>query len=103
MKFSQKLRQIWHDAFYKNASKERVEFALKCQDVTARIDLHEKPTSLNGLFRFWLHLSLCRACKNYFDLSKVLSKAIKKSPPPSVTNLEKINNSLLERYGQKKK
>ena len=101
MKFSQKVRQIWHDAFYKNASKERAEFALKCQDVTARIDLHEKPNSFSGYFRYWLHLSLCQACKNYYDYSRILSHAFKKSPSSSTINLEKINKSLIEKYGKK--
>lgn len=101
MKFSQRIRQIWYNAFYKNASKERVEFALKCQDVTSSIDLHEKPTSISGYFRYWLHLSLCQACKNYYDYSKVISKAIKKSPPSSAIDYEKINKNLIEKYGKK--
>lgn len=101
MKLSQKIRKIWHDAFYKDASKERFEFALKCQDVTAGIDLHEKPTTFSGQFRFWLHLSLCQACKNYYDLSKVLSKAVKKSPSKPKENIEHINRDLLEKYGRK--
>jgi hypothetical protein len=99
MKFSQKFRQIWHDVFYRNASEDRVKFALKCQDVTAAIDLHEKPTTLSGQFRLWLHLSLCRACKNYDDLSHALSRAVKKSPLPIDSNLEKLNSSLLEKHG----
>ena len=102
MKFGQKILQIWHGVFYKNASKERVEFALKCQDVTAGIDLHEKPSSIKGHFRYWLHLSLCQACKNYYDLSKVLSNAVKKTPPTSIPNFETINKTLVEKYAQKK-
>lgn len=103
MKLSQKIRKILHDAFYKNASKERVEFALKCQDVTAAIDLHEKPSTLSGHFRHHLHLSLCQACKNYYDMSKFLSSTVKKSPKSLSASVDKINKSLLEKYSQNKK
>ena len=102
MKLSQKIRKIWYDAFYTNASKERVEFALRCQDVTSNIDLHEKPTTLSGHFRFWLHLSLCQSCRNYYELSKALGKAIKRNPEAESTGkVEQINKVLLEKYGRK--
>ena len=101
MKFSQKVRRIWHEAFYKNASEEKVELALTCQDVTATIDLHEKPTAISGQLRFWLHLSLCQACKNYYDLSKVLSKAVKARPSSSGASFEQLNQNLLEKFSQK--
>jgi hypothetical protein len=102
MKFSQLVRKIWHDIFYRNASDRRVDFALNCKEVTARMDLHEKPSTALGHLRYWLHLSLCQACKNYHELSRVLSRAIKQSPPSSGTGLEKINKSLLAKYSRDK-
>lgn len=103
MKLSQKIRKIWHDWFYKDASKERFEFALRCQDVTSGIDLHEKPKTLSGHFRFWLHLSLCQACKNYYDMSKALGGAVKKREPMNPSKIQNLNTSLIEKYGAKNK
>lgn len=103
MKLGQKIRKIWYDWFYKNATKERFEFALRCQDVTAGIDLHERPKTLKGQFRFWLHLSLCQACKNYYDVSKALGGAVRKRKPVEPIKIKEMNNELLEKYGAKNK
>jgi hypothetical protein len=100
MKIGQKIRNIWHDVYYRNASKQRQTFALKCQDVTWTIDLRQKPTTIIDHFRFLLHLSLCQACKNYFDVSKALSNGLKNRRPSPVINIDKINISLLEKYGR---
>lgn len=101
MKLSHKIRYFWHDLFFKNAPKERFEYALKCQDVTAGIDLHQRPNSVSGHFRFMLHMSLCQACKNYYDLSKAFSKAIKQKPQAPPIDVNQINQSLLKKFGTK--
>ena len=101
MKFSKKIRRLWHDVFYRNSSGNRLEFAMRCRDVTAVIDLRAPPKGISGKFRFGLHLSLCQACKNYDDLSTAFSKAIKRSPPPSSPDSDSINRKLLEKYGRK--
>lgn len=103
MTFTKKLRKIGHDLYYKNATASRLEYALKCQDVTAKIDLHKKPESFSGFFRFWFHLSLCQACKNYYDVSQILSLLIKKNVSKSLTPIQEINKKLLTKYAKYKK
>jgi hypothetical protein len=99
MKINHKLRKIWHDWFYENASDKYLEFALKCQDMATKIDLNTKPKTASDYLRFNFHLSLCQACKNYNDFSKTLTKKIKnKSTLPSV-DIQKINSELLTKYG----
>ncbi len=101
MKTSHKLRKFWHDLFYRLTLKKGRDFALKCQNVTADIDLKRKPKNLSGYFRFRLHLSLCQACKNYYDLSQVLGKAVRKSQSKPLAGVEHINEALLQKYGKK--
>lgn len=101
MKFTQKFRKIYHDVFYSLASKEIKEFALKCQSVTAEIDLHEMPATFSSRFRLRLHLSFCQACKNYYEWSKALSRAVKKGPSVLPPSLRELNKKLLEKYGPK--
>lgn len=98
MKINKKIRNVWHAFFYKSASPRGIEFALSCQNVTSDIDLHRKPSTLMGYLRFWLHLSLCQACKNYYDFSKVLSVAVKRKSRAQLTDLSKLNDSLLKKY-----
>jgi len=102
MKLSQKIRRVWHDAFYYRASKLKVEFALKCNTVTEAIDLKTRPETLTDRFRMALHLSLCQACRNYQNVSRVLSFAVKSSPPPPIVkSVDELNANLLEKFGRK--
>lgn len=101
MKLNQKLREIWHHVFYKYAPQKWISFAGKCIDVTADIDLNNRPKNFKEYFSFWLHLSFCQACKNYHEMDKTLSKAIKNSPLLSNIDFVKLNKKLLNRYTQK--
>lgn len=78
-------------------------FAMHCGDVATHIDLNERPNGVIGRLRFFLHLSLCRACTNYESVSHALSSAVKsylKASSP-VADVEKINQSLLEKHSKK--
>ena len=100
MKTFKKLRKAWHDLYYKNASPRRVEFGLRCQNVTEWIDLRHKPESLPDRFRFALHLSLCQSCRTYHGLSQALSKAIRrfvKTKQASI-DLPRYNQELVKRF-----
>jgi len=100
MKLNHKLRQIWHDIYYHNSPKEFSEFAMRCRDVSSDIDLHKRSNTLIGRFRFWLHLSLCQACKNYYDLSKTLSKAVREKSKVSTFQVDDLNKQLLKKHAQ---
>ncbi len=100
MKLGHKIRKIAHDIYYKNASKKKLEFSLICRDVTAAIDLRQKPKTITDKFRIWLHLNLCQACKNYHDVSLVFSKAIKKNPSQDAERLEMMNKLLMKKFGK---
>ena len=103
MKLSFKIRKIWHDFFYRSANKKVIKFARSCQNVTADIDLQHIPIGVAGHFRFWLHLSLCQACKNYYDVSRAFSKALRKNPQQLDINVESLNQILLNRHSRNEK
>jgi hypothetical protein len=75
---------------------------MKCKDVSAKIDLKEIPKGLYGRFRFWVHIQLCRACKNYLEFSRALSKATKNYAKTTVSNedVDKINQNLLKKFSK---
>lgn len=102
MKLSHRLRKVWHDVFYKTAPQAGREFALKCQDVTFEIDLKSSSKSLSRRFRVWFHLGICQACRNYDQLSQVLSKAAREQRGVYSIDIEKMNHKLVEKYAQKK-
>ena len=103
MKFTQKFRHYWHDTFYSLATKKGVHFAMKCRDVTGIMDLEDVPSTLRGQFRFWLHISLCQACKNYLVISKELKKALQTRARFTQTKMDedRLNESLLQKHAKK--
>ena len=105
MKVNRKLRQLWHDIYYKLASQKGVEFAMKCKDAAEIVDLGSAPLSWSARLRLRLHLSLCQACQNYFETTQVLKKAMndfidqnKKSVP-----IDNLNKTLMAQYAANKK
>ncbi|MGZ3724308.1 MAG: hypothetical protein ACXWQQ_00820 [Pseudobdellovibrio sp.] len=96
MKFDQKLRQIWHDIFYALFKAWGEEFALTCREATLETDT-QAGDSLS--FRYWLHLSVCQACKNYYDFSAFLSRKMKiqKVREMSPEAIEQFNKNLYVR------
>lgn len=95
MKFTHRIRNLAHSIYYFKASKQRTEFALKCEEVTGQMDLHQKPKNLIDFFKFNLHLSLCQACKNYQNLSQTLSKAIAENSAAQNFKTQNSNTSSL--------
>ena len=102
MRFKEKLYEYWHDLFYQIAPNKGVDLAMKCKDVTAKIDLGEVPTDFMGRFRFRLHIGLCKACRHYLNASAVLRNAIREmvTRDEHSINVELINKKLLEKYSK---
>ena len=102
MSIGKKCRHLWHDAYYKFATENGVEFAMRCQDVAEIVDLGTAPLSLIKKFRFHLHLSLCQACRNYFDLTRALKKAVGAMiASNSQEFVQNLNESLIKKYPSK--
>lgn len=98
MRWSKKIRHIWHELYYTHASKARVDYALRCQEFVHQLETPEKNLSLKSRFRFHLHLSLCQACHNYFKFSQIVRKVLKKKKYESLSpeDLKKFNDRLLK-------
>lgn len=102
MRLKEKLQEYYHDLYYRLAPNKGVDFAMKCKDVTAKIDLGEEPTGLMGLVRFRLHIGLCQACRYYLNGSMALKKAIRemvKHGEDSI-DVERLNQKLLRKYSK---
>ena len=69
MRPGQWLRKIWHDIYYAVSGAAGDALALTCREATLATDV--APTNR---FRYWLHLSVCQACQNYYDFSAFLNK-----------------------------
>lgn len=57
-----------------------VRAALTCQHAAETVDLGFSGRGLLYRLRFWLHLSLCQACKNYYTFSSKLSNHYNRGP-----------------------
>lgn len=102
MRWSQKLRHLWHNLYYKLAGSKATEFALCCQQAVEQVDLPSPARSWKDTFRFYLHLSVCQACSNYFKMSRGFNWAIKKTlRQESQSRLSHINSELLKKHGKK--
>lgn len=99
----QRIRKIWHDFFYSRVSAQGVDFALKCQEVAGHVDVPRNQLSFRDRFRFFLHLSLCQACKNYSNFSKGFRRHLKPwaGSQISKSQVQIFNKKLLEKYRQK--
>ena len=100
MPLGKQIRQIWHDIFYAKSSEKRVEFAMRCKDVVHHIDHGISGLGWKDRFRLKLHLSLCQACKNYWDFSRFLNRSVKAllGKNASEPELEKLNKRLLDKF-----
>lgn len=102
-KLNKKIRHYWHDLYYYFASKKGVDFAMTCQDATAKIDLSDQAKTTTDKARVKLHLSLCQACNNYHTFSQVLRRALRKitaTQKSKRSDLEKLNHDLLKKYSK---
>lgn len=103
-KLKKKFRHYWHDLYYYLTDQKGADFAMTCKDATEKIDLSDLAQTNTDKFRVQLHVSLCQACNNYYSLSQMLRAAVRKlmmSQKVSKMNLEKLNQSLIEKYSKK--
>lgn len=99
--FLKSLRFIWHVFYYVLAPKKAVEYAMRCKDVTEKIDLADQIRTPQEQFRIKLHLSLCQACNNYKESSVILRNAIRIAWTQnfhSETELVNLNQRLLNSF-----
>lgn len=101
---AQKLRKLWHDAYYALAPQSAQNFAMRCRDVAAQVDFPESVDSPLKKWRHSLHMSLCEACRNYEGYSRWLTKeaAQVEVPAADASRVEKLNAHLLETHSKKK-
>lgn len=100
MNLREKIRHCWHQIYYSIESDEMVEFAMKCQHVAELIDLKPKHSRIKNLLRFYLHLSLCQACSNYFHATKALKKAAILLVKRNTVQLDQLNKELIKKHAR---
>jgi hypothetical protein len=76
---------------------------MNCKDISHSIDLNQMPDTILGKIRFKLHLILCQACKDYFDITMRLRNAMRSMLSNKVENIEKTNQGLIEKFAAKAK
>lgn len=104
MRWGEKLRHAWHNIYYKFAGEKATEFALRCQHVAEQVDLRSTTRNELDTFRFYLHLSVCQACTNYYKMSRGLNQALKKVlKKETQSRLTQINSELLRKHSQSRK
>lgn len=74
MKLSKVFKKVWHDIYYALAGDKAVSFALTCKETVLEADSKQGSKMSFKKIRFYLHLSLCQACKNYCNFSKMLKR-----------------------------
>lgn len=105
-KLFRKLREIWHDVYYYKGGAARDRFALTCKEATELTNGHLENASVILKLRYWLHISVCQICKNYFEISNGLRKAIRqlyssesiKIKQMSRDETAKLNADLLKKH-----
>jgi hypothetical protein len=102
MRLRHRIRHYWHEFYYAICGGQGIDFAMRCKDVTAKIDLGEIPEDFIGLLRFRLHLSLCSACHFYSVASGALKKMMRDfvSRSEKSLNIELLNQKLLKKYSR---
>lgn len=74
-----------------------------CKDFTGRIDLNITPKTWRQKISYMTHISICRVCREYLNMSRLLRLAIQRLS--KVNNLkldsarmDQLNRDLLEKY-----
>lgn len=97
------IRHYWHDLYYFFASDKGVDFAMTCREATEKIDLRDQAKTTNEKIRVQLHVSLCQACNNYNQFSRILNKALKKVMSLNArtqSEITKLNEALLRKFSK---
>ncbi len=100
MSFKDRIKHFWHDFYFKIFGKPGEHFAMKCQDIASQIDLHRKPKGLIPALRFYTHLSLCKACANYYHFSQFIQKKLQELISQNISDetYKKLNEDLVKKY-----
>ena len=100
MNFGKRARQIWHDIYYKVVGDDGVDFAMTCREVVEMTNVADKPRKKITTLRYYLHLSVCQACKNYSVFSNFIKKMLKNKflIEPDAKHLNELNNQLLNSF-----
>lgn len=95
MSLSKKIRKLWHDLYYASSGDQGVWLALTCEEATRLTN-----TSGRSGLRYWLHLSVCQACKNYAEFSNLVRTYFKSKPVADIAadQLDKFNEKLKNTY-----
>lgn len=98
-----RIKDLWHDLYYKYSPSCGVKFAMTCKEAAEQINSAESGR-LKMLFwlRLKLHLSLCRACAYYQRGCITLKNAAKNlaKNPENTIDIDKLNSELLEKYSR---
>lgn len=103
LNITKKIKKLWHDLYYKLANKKLINFALTCQEATAKVDLSDQNKNILSSFRLNLHLSLCQSCSNYSKTSLHINtsfKELKKINLIHPQKIEELNKELLKKYSK---
>ena len=92
MSFGKLARKIWHDCYYAVGGKTAERLALTCREATDKTNHGD----LKG-FRYWLHISVCQACKNYYSFSAFLRRQGPRFRV-SAAEITQLNKRLLKRF-----
>lgn len=96
------IRRWWHDLYYWVTGNKGARFALTCREAVEQVNWPEARGVALKRFRLKLHLSLCQACHNYFEMSRQLGRAFRTMVRGSDrhVDLERLNQDLLRRFGK---
>jgi hypothetical protein len=103
MKMIRILLKYWHDLCCIILGEHGNRIIFSCKEVTGNIDLRNKPIGFLGSFRFYMHLSICKACKNYYDFSNALQKVMSQYMKNTFSkmNIENLNRDLINKFSKK--
>ncbi len=98
-----KIRKLWHDIYYRLATKGMIDFAMRCQDVVSSVDLGDVGLTSRNRFRLKFHFTLCQACQNYKNYSEWLGRESRRTTSNiDDENLDRLNKKLLRIFASKK-
>ena len=103
MKITRILHKYWHTLCRNILGDHGNRIIFSCKEVTGNIDLRNKPLGILGSVRFYMHLSICKACKNYYDFSNALKLVMTKymKNTPTKISIEHLNKDLINKFSKK--
>lgn len=94
-----KLKKYWHDFYYKLSGESGKRLALSCREAMVEEERFKNSKNLSDRLRYYLHLSLCRACSRYTKYSIELKNYLKsQADTMTVSEMQKINEKTFEKF-----